>query len=360
MNDRIPQDVTRTTLAVLFIGILIAASLWTVRPFLTPFIWATMVVVATWPLFLALQERLWLKRWLAVAVMTMAILLVFFLPLSLAIIAVVSHGDTIVDQAKALGNLSIPSPPSWLLELPFGSQMTSRWQLLAAMPPAEIAQRLEPYFGQGAQWMLAQAGSVGRMLLGFFLTVIIAAILFAKGEKVAEGALRFADRLAGEQGREAAILAAKSVRAVALGVVLTGFIQAGVGGIGLFVTGVPAAAVLTGLIFILCLAQVGPAPVLFPAVAWVYWSGDMVRGTILLVWAIFTSTFDNFLRAALIKKGADLPLTLIFPGVVGGLFAFGVIGLFIGPIVLAVTYTLLAAWVKGSGEKVVPGNGDEG
>jgi predicted PurR-regulated permease PerM len=207
--------------------------------------------------------------------------------------------------------------------------------------------------------LLAQAGSVGRMLVRFFLTVIIAAILYANGEKVAEGVLRFAGRLAGEQGREAAVLAAKSVRAVALGIILTGVIQSAVGGLGLFVTGVPGAFLLTALIFVLCLAQVGPAPVLFPAVVWVYWSGEIGRGTILLAWAIFTSTFDNFLRAALIRKGVDLPLTLIFPGVVGGLFAFGILGLFLGPIVLAVSYTLLAAWVKGGAPNRIIVGGEE-
>ena len=111
--------------------------------------------------------------------------------------------------------------------------------------------------------------------------------------------------------------------------------------------GVPAAAVLTAIMFMLCIAQLGPALVLFPAVIWLFWSDQTLWGSVLLVWSLVVVTLDNFLRPILIKKGADLPLLLIFAGVIGGLVAFGIIGLFIGPVVLAVTYTLLGAWVDG-------------
>jgi predicted PurR-regulated permease PerM len=157
-------------------------------------------------------------------------------------------------------------------------------------------------------------------------------------------------KLAGRQGEDAAILAGKAIRSVALGIVVTALIQSALGGIGLTVAGIPAPALLTGILFLLCVAQLGPLLVLLPSVIWLYWKGDTVWGTVLLVWAIFIGIIDNFLRPVLIKKGADLPLLLIFAGVIGGLIAFGVVGLFIGPVVLAVSYTLLRAWVEG-GEK---------
>lgn len=113
-------------------------------------------------------------------------------------------------------------------------------------------------------------------------------------------------------------------------------------------TGVPAATVLTAVMLLLCIAQLGPGLVLIPAVIWLFWSGQTLWGSVLLVWTVIVGTMDNFLRPLLIKKGADLPLLLIFAGVIGGLIAFGIIGLFIGPVVLAVTYTLLAAWVSES------------
>jgi predicted PurR-regulated permease PerM len=141
---------------------------------------------------------------------------------------------------------------------------------------------------------------------------------------------------------------------LAQGVVVTAIIQATVGGIGLVVAGVPAALLLTGVMFMLCLAQIGPGVILIPAVIWVYWSGGALWGTILLVFAVPAMFLDNVIRPVLIKKGADLPLVMIFAGVIGGLLAFGIIGLFIGPVVLAVAHTLLKAWVSDGTE----GEGD--
>ena len=150
------------------------------------------------------------------------------------------------------------------------------------------------------------------------------------------------------------LLAGKAIRGVALGVVVTAIVQAAVGGIGLAITGVGAAALLTAVMFILCLAQVGPGVVLIPALIWVYWKDGALWGTILLVFAVLALTLDNFIRPVLIRKGADLPLVMIFAGVIGGLIAFGIIGLFIGPVVLAVAHTLLKAWVSGgAGEEAV-------
>ena len=142
-------------------------------------------------------------------------------------------------------------------------------------------------------------------------------------------------------------LAGQSVRAVALGVVVTALVQTTLGGIGLAVAGIPFATMLTGMIFLLCIAQLGPILVMIPATIWLYSTGSTGWGTVLLVWSIAVGVIDNFLKPILIKRGADLPILLIFAGVLGGLLAFGVIGLFVGPVVLAVTYTLLGSWVKG-------------
>ena len=136
---------------------------------------------------------------------------------------------------------------------------------------------------------------------------------------------------------------------MALGVVGTATIQSALGGFGLIVAGVPAAALLMAVMLLLCIAQIGPGLVLFPAVAWLYWSGQTVWATVLLVWSVVVAVLDTVIRPLLIRRGADLPIVLIIAGVIGGLIAFGVIGLFIGPVVLAVTYTLLLAWIKGYG-----------
>ena len=156
---------------------------------------------------------------------------------------------------------------------------------------------------------------------------------------------RFARRLAGERGEGAVVLAGQATRAVALGVVVTAIVQSAAAGIGLAVCGIPYATVLTAIVFVLCIAQLGPILVLLPAVVWLYWSGQPVWGTVLLVWTLVVGTLDNVLRPILIRRGADLPLLLILAGVIGGLVSFGIIGLFVGPVVLAVTYRLLGSWV---------------
>ena len=207
--------------------------------------------------------------------------------------------------------------------------------------------RLSPYVTDAAKWVLGQAGSLGGMLVQFLLVVILSAIMYASGEAAARSVRRFGRRLAGERGENSVILAGQAIRGVALGVGVTAIVQTVLGGIGLAIAGVPFASLLSAVMLMLCIAQIGPALVLFPAVGldvldWAItagrpscWSGASIVGSL-----------DNFLRPILIKKGADLPLLLIFAGVIGGMLGFGLIGIFVGPVVLAVTYTLLEAWIE--------------
>ena len=342
------HDLTRMTLKVLLIGILIVGNFWILRPFLPSLLWAVMIVVATWPLMLGVQARLWGRRGLAVTVMTLALLLVCIVPFSLAVGTIVENADQIADWAKSLRKLALAAPPDWVGSIPLaGPKLSAAWQEIASAGQEGLLARLTPYAGKLVQWFAAQAGSVGMMVVQFLLTVGIAAILYSKGETIAEGLLRFVRRLGGPRGEEAVTLAGKAVRGVALGIVVTALVQSTLGGIGLAVAGVPAPALLSAIMFMLCVAQIGAGVVLIPAVIWLYWSGHNVWGTVLLVVTILVLSLDNFLRPMLIKKGADLPLFLIFAGVIGGLIAFGIIGIFIGPVVLAVTYRLLEAWVEG-------------
>lgn len=346
-KDPITRDLTRTMLAVLFIGTLIASSFWILLPFLTSIVWATIIVVATWPLLLKLQSWLWHKRGLAVAVMSVILLLVLVIPLSLAILTIIDSADEIATRVKSLSTFSVPPMPEWIGKIPLvGKKVAESWQQHAALPPEELSARLTPYAKNAISWFLAKAGSIGMMILQFLLTVIISAILYANGETAASGVRKFARRLAGEKGDETAVLAAKAVRGVTSGIVLTAIIQTVMAGIGLAITGVPAAAILTAVILILCIAQIGPAIIMILSIIWLFYSGQTLWGSVLIVWSIPVILIDNIIRPFLIKKGADLPFLLILAGVIGGLIAFGVIGLFIGPVVLAVTLTLLQAWVS--------------
>ena len=360
MNAKMPvtMDLTRTILAVLFIGALIAASFWILLPFLSAILWATTIVVTTWPVMLGLQAWLRGKRWLAVTAMTLLLLLVIIVPLSVAVATIVDKVGDIATWGKSLAAFTIPSPPSWLERFPIaGPKAAAIWGQYAALPREELSARLTPYAGKALNWFAARAGSIVMMFLQFLLTVIISAILYAKGETVASGVRSFARRLAGQRGENAVNLSAKAIRGVALGIVVTAIIQTSISGIGLVITGVPAAPVLTAVIFMLCLAQVGPPLVLIPAVIWLYSKDGALWGTILLVISIFAMTIDNVIRPVLIRKGADLPLVMIFAGVIGGLVTFGILGLFIGPVVLAVSYTLLESWVLGGESEEAVGEG---
>jgi predicted PurR-regulated permease PerM len=340
-------DLTRILLAVVAIGGLIAASFWVLRPFVPAVIWATMIVVATWPALRAVEARLWQRRSLAVVVMTLAMLAILAVPLTMGVVTIVERADDVVAWSRALAARPLPDLPDWVAGLPLvGQRIAAEWQKLASTSPDELAARVMPYLREIAGWLIARAGGVGALLLQFVLTVVVAAMLYAKGEAVASGVLAFARRLAGEDGVRVAILSAGAIRAVALGIVVTALVQSAIGGIGLAVTGVPQAFLLTCVMVMLGVAQIGPAPVLLGGLIWLYASGQTFWGTVLLVWALVTASLDNILRPILIRKGADLPLVLVIAGVLGGLLAFGLIGLFVGPVVLAVTYTLLVAWVN--------------
>jgi predicted PurR-regulated permease PerM len=169
--------------------------------------------------------------------------------------------------------------------------------------------------------------------------------MLANGETVRDAILQFARRLAGQQGYDVTIRAGQAIRSVVLGVVVTALLQAAIGGIGLAISGIPAASLLAAVMLFLCLAQLGPVLVLAPAVIWLYWSGQSGNGTLLLIIGVITMAIDNVVRPLLIRRGASLPLLLIFSGVIGGLIVFGIVGLFIGPAVLTVSYTLLTKWV---------------
>ena len=340
-------DIARTTLQLLALGALIASSFWIVRPFLLASTWATMIAVATWPLLLQAQAWLGGRRSIATALMTLALLLILVVPLYLAIDTIVQNATRIADWSQSLATLSVPQPPAWLESWPVvGPKLTAQWQQLAAAGPEQAAARIEPYARAFALWFAGQVGSIGMLVVQFLLTVVIAALLYANGETAARGANHFARRLAGPRGEDAVHLAGQAIRSVALGVGVTAVLQTAATGLGLAIVGVPFAEILTAVTFMLCVAQVGPGLVLIPSVIWVYSAQGGVWGTGFLVWAIFAGTFDSFLRPMLIKRGADLPMLLIFAGVIGGLIAFGIIGLFIGPVVLAVAYTLLVEWVS--------------
>jgi len=352
MTPHRPTEITRSTLAVLCICLLIATCLWILRPFLFSLTWAVMIVIATWPLILKIEQVCWRKRWIAVLIMSLALLLLLVLPLSFAILTILDSTGELIGLLEKLKTVKAGDPPAWFDNIPFyADNLHQLWQQFVVISPQELSAKLTPYARTVLTWFIAQVGNIGLLVVQFLLMIVLSAVLYAKGEQAANLVCNFARRLAGDRGIEAALLSAAAIRSVAIGIVGTAIIQSSLGGLGLVVAGVPAATLLIAIMMLLCIAQIGPGLVLFPAVIWLYWSGESTWATILLVWSVFVTISDNFLRPFLIKMGANLPILLIIVGVIGGLVAFGIIGLFIGPVMLAVTYTLLLAWIGGAEER---------
>ena len=359
MEQDLRRDLTRTVLAILIIGGLIVASVWILRPFLAATIWSAMIVVTTWPILRALQSRLWGKRWLATTIMTAALLLVFVIPFSAAIGTIVANANTIVGWASRLSDVKLPPPPEFVEKVPIvGDKAASVWREYADKGSEELAEIVQPYAVRVSGWFVSEVGSFGLVTLQFLLTVVISAILYMSGEDAARWVRLFGRRLAGERGDHVVRLAGQAIRGVALGVVVTALVQSVLGGIGLAIAGVPFAAMLTAVMFMLALAQIGPLPVLLGGLAWLWWQDHTGWFVVLLIVTVAVGSLDNILRPILIRKGADLPLLLIFSGVIGGLFAFGLLGLFVGPVLLAVAYTLLDAWVSEVPDADIPASVD--
>lgn len=340
-----PIDLARLILGIIAILGLLLLSLWVLSPFFTAIIWALMVVIACWPLMLRLQSWLAGRRSLAVIVMTLAMLLVFVVPFALAVSTIFESIDTIVSFTRRVADFEVPPAPEWVVHLPLvGEKVAEAWNGLRDAGLASLVRAAAPYLTKVAQIIAAQAGNLGVMLIHFLLTVVIAAVMFSQGEEGAVRVLVLARHVGGERAEAAVRLAAGAIRGVALGVVVTALLQTLAAGMGLFIAKIPFAGLLTAVILILCIAQLGPGLVLIPVVVWLYWSGATGWGTFLLVWSVPVIMMDNVVRPVLIRRGADLPLLLIFAGVIGGLLSMGIVGLFIGPVALGVTWRLFEAW----------------
>ncbi|WP_343152924.1 AI-2E family transporter YdiK [Buchnera aphidicola] len=344
-NTEEGMDLPQSVFSFMFIVLMIFISFWVLRPFLLSFLWASMIVIATWPLMLKIQNILIGKRFLAVGFMTIGLLLLFFIPVICIVNSLIDSSIPFVNCFIS-GNFSFPNLV-WLQDLPIvGKKLFFSYQKILNGGGGLLISQVQPYIGKTTYFFVARAEGIGHFIIQLIFTVMFSAFLYWKGEKLAHVLRYFAFRLADQSGDAVVLLAGQAVRSVALGVVVTAFIQGMLAGMGLVISGIPYSALLMLLMFLLCLVQLGPLPVLIPAIIWLFWKNDVTLGTILLIWSFFLFILDNILRPMIIRTGADLPTILILSGVVGGLLAFGMIGLFIGPVVLLISYRLITNWMN--------------
>jgi predicted PurR-regulated permease PerM len=340
------RDVGRSTITFAIVGFLLFASFWILRPFLPATVWAVTIVVATWPLLLVLQRALWGSRALAVIVTSLVVIAIFVAPFWVATATITSHAGELFGLAHAASTLQLPPVPFWIPHVPFvGDKLANLWDELRTQGFSQLGPTIAPYAGRVTTWFIGFLGSFGLLVVQFILTVVITGVLHTKGEAAGRLSLRLGHRLAGDRGRAMVILAGHAIRAVAIGVMVTALVESLIGGLGLKLAGVPLSTVLTAVMFVVCLTQLGPGVVLIPSVVWMYIFRDSADATMLLAISIVAITVDNVLRPYLIRRNADLPMLLVLAGVIGGLSAFGLVGLFVGPAILAVSYTVLQVWL---------------
>jgi predicted PurR-regulated permease PerM len=340
-------DLPRTVIAVLLIALLIGAPFWVLRPFLGAIAWATILAVATWPLMVRLQNGLWGKRWLSITVMTLGLVAVVAVPLAAMVIWSLENADRIKAFLSNVPDYRIPPAPAWLRKLPLvGGKAAAMWTSAAAAGVPAVVAKVEPHARALTAWLAAKVSGFGSFLLELILTAAIQAAMFARGEQAVAGVKAFARRVAGTYGEQTVDLAGGTIYTVAMGVVVTALAQAAFAGVGLAIAHVPIAALLTLAIFVLCVSQIGPIPILAPVVVWAFISRGGGWGIFLIAWSAATELINYVLQPALLKKAVKIPVLVTLVGVIGGLLSLGTIGLFAGPVLLTMTYTLLRAWIR--------------
>lgn len=340
------HDLLKLIINLLIIGLFIVITYLIISPFLFGFFWAVMVVIVTWSLMLKLQHRLFDNRLLASTIMTLLISLVFIIPFIFIITSITKNASFLIESVKNLSAHQLPEL-NWLASIPeVGGELHQKWLALKSDDASELINTIQPYIGTVVTWSVGQAANVGLFIFHGAIMITFSALLYLKGEIVTKSLYRLANRISSQYGSSTLTLAGQAIRAVALGVVVTALTLTFIGGLTLVLTDTPYPGLLTLLLFVCCVAQIGPLIIIIPCLIWQFWADNTAAGIVLIIVAIILTTLDSLMRAYLIKKGADLPFLLIFFGVIGGLLAFGVMGLFIGPVVLALSYKLIPVWVK--------------
>ena len=313
------------------------------KPFLLIVAWSIIIVVALYPVFRWIVRHLHLPSWLAALVVTLVCFLVLLGPVSWLSLSLVQSLRSFAGEF-ASGDLAIPPPSESVKSWPLiGGGVYEFWDLASNNLRAALAQigpQLKPISGT----FLTIAGNAGLNLLMFLAAVVIAGFLFPSGPSLAESVRSILRRIARRRGDEFVDLAGATIRNLARGVIGVSLLQALLAGIGFIAGGVPAAGVFSLLILILGIMQIGATLVIFPIVVWSWITTDAAAALMFTAYMVPVSVVDNVIRPFVMAHGLKTPLLVIFTGLIGGVLAHGLIGLFLGPIVLAIAWELLVAW----------------
>lgn len=334
-----------SALQIGLVGLLIFACSRIILPFTGILLWSVILAVMLYPLHQRLVVRIG-NRWSAtlIGLVSVALMLV---PL---IMVVTSLGSSILEFVSGLQerSLTVPPPPAWLADLPFvGQKLTETWALVETNMPQALAKYGKMLSGI-ATWLASFAGGLAAGQLSFVLSFAVAAVLIAYGEGATDFASRLLERITGSkaQGPRLVAMTAATIRGVAVGVVGVAVVQSLLIGIGFFAIGLASAGILTLVVLLFAIVQVPAVLITLPVIAYVLATEPTTPAIIFTIWTIIAGLSDNLLKPLMLGRGLEVPMPIILIGVIGGMIADGLLGLFVGPVLLAVGYVLLMEWVR--------------
>jgi predicted PurR-regulated permease PerM len=335
---RIDQTLALAALALIIVGCYLV-----LRPFLSAVLWAVILAITLWPLQTFLAARV--PPWIAALVTVVLITVVLIAPFAVVFAEAADNSERVVSWLKYAIEAGPPDPPAWVAGLPVvGERAAEYWSSFAhdtAKLVAELKRFIEPF----QRALVAGGATVLGALLQLVLSILIVYFILRDGDGLARRVLIAADRLASERGIRLAHSAANTVRGVVIGILGTALAQGVVAAIGFWLAGIKGAPLLGFATFLLSPVPIGPPLIWAPAGIILIQQGRVGWGIFVLVWgALVVSSIDNIIKPLIISRGSDLPFILVFLGVLGGVVAFGFIGVFLGPVLLALGYSLVIEW----------------
>lgn len=315
-------------------------------PFLSPILWAAVICFSTWPIYRLCERALGGYRAAAAAAMTMLVVFVLVAPLTLLVTALADDITKLAEGISRVLEQGPSAPPDWVRSLPIiGASLADYWENLADDAPAFFVE-LNKLIGPFADIALAGGAAFGSGLLELAASIFITFFLFLHGRRMISFMRQIGERIAGPRGRRLLVVIGQTVKGVVYGMIGTALAQGVLAGIGFWIAGLPQSLLLGCLTFALSFVPGGPPFLWGPIALWLVLQGSVGWGVFVAIWGLFlVSSIDNFLRPYLLNQNSNLPVLLGLFGLIGGVLAFGLIGLFLGPTLLAVAYNLFLEWV---------------
>jgi predicted PurR-regulated permease PerM len=327
------------------LGLLVYLSFTLIRPFITIGLWSVILAVALYPAYERLVRLLGGRRRLAAIAITAFSILVVIGPATWLALGLVDSFRALAEQLDP-AKLSVPRPPDSIRSWPLvGEPIYQFWELASSNLRAALA-KIVPQLKPLGSLLLSIAADAGTGALKFFVALIVAGFLFSPAPTLANAVRMFARRLASDRGEHFVELAGATIRAVSRGVIGISALQAFLAGVGLAAAGVPGASLITSAVLILGIVQIGPSIILIPLIIWSWTAMDTTAALLFTAYMIPVNLLDNILRPLVMARGLGTPMLIILIGVIGGTISYGITGLFLGPIILAVIWELTSAWVR--------------